>query len=176
MLKLPSNPELRQSELPKAHDYDRFYPFIKGVFSQWHPTPFEWDGLSFNCAEQAMMAGKAALFNDQAAFEKIMQTNDPALQKRLGASVRTFDEATWHRWRVHIVHRANHAKFSQNPGAARQLQGTGPAMLVEANPRDWNWGNGLSLDDARNHDPNAWRGANLLGRILTHLRGELVLV
>ncbi len=49
-------------------------------------------------------------------------------------------------------------------------------MLVEANPRDWNWGNGLSLDDARNHNPNAWRGANLLGRILTHLRGELVLV
>ena len=174
MIAFPTAPAIAEGDLPKAHEYGQFHPFIKGVFSQWHPTHFELNGLSYTCAEQSMMASKASLFKDRAAFEKIMQTDDPALQKRLGASVRSFDEATWHRWRIHIVYRANQAKFAQNDGAARQLLNTAPALLVEANPRDWNWGNGLALEDPRNHNPNAWRGANLLGRILTKVREELV--
>lgn len=159
--------------MPKAHDHSAFHPFIKGVFSQWHPTPFELDDLSFGCAEQYMMVAKASLFEDVVIFDKIMATDNPALQKRLGAGVRAFDEAVWHQWRVHIVYRANLAKFSQNDGAARQLRNTAPAMLVEANPRDWNWGNGLQIDDQANHDPNQWRGANLLGRVLTAVRTEI---
>ncbi|MEM9085673.1 MAG: NADAR family protein [Pseudomonadota bacterium] len=174
MITFPSAPAITEADLPKAHNFTAFHPFIKGVFSQWHATPFELDGLSFNCAEQWMMAAKASLFKDEVAFERIMQTNDPALQKRLGAGVHSFDERAWHHWRIHIVFHANSAKFAQNAGAARQLLNTTPAMLVEANPRDWNWGNGLALDDARNHDPNAWRGANLLGRTLTCVRETLI--
>ena len=46
-------------------------------------------------------------------------------------------------------------------------------MLVEANPRDWNWGNGLLVDDPDNQNPDAWKGGNLLGRILTRVRDEI---
>lgn len=119
-----------------------------------------------------MMAAKAVMFGDLERAEKIMRTDDPALQKRLGATVRDFDEALWAKWRIHIVYEANMAKFSQNSGAERQLLRTSPSMLVEANPRDWNWGNGLSLDDPANHDPTSWKGENLLGRILTLVREE----
>ncbi len=174
MMAFPSGPDWSENDLPRAHSHTAFHPFIKGVFSQWHPTPFELDGFSFNCAEQCMMAAKASLFDDAAIFEKIMTTDDPALQKRLGAGVRSFNEAIWHRWRIHIVYRANLAKFSQNDGAARQLRNTAPTMLVEANPRDWNWGNGLQIDDPANHDPDQWRGANLLGRVLTSVRDRLM--
>jgi len=173
MIVFPAMPIMGEGDLPKMDDYTDFHPFIKGVFSQWHPTPFACDGLTFNCAEQYMMAAKASLFEDAAAFATIMQNDDPALQKRLGASVRSFDEAIWHRWRMHIVYAANTAKFEQNKGAARQLHNTAPAMLVEANPRDWNWGNGLAIDNPHNHDPNQWRGTNFLGRILTQIRDTL---
>ena len=173
MILFAEQPSISEGELPQPHDFVQFLPFIKGVFSQWHPTPFTADGMKFTCAEQYMMAAKASLFGDGAKFAKIMQSDDPAVQKRLGASVAPFDEATWHRWRCTIVYTANREKFAQNPGAARQLLNTAPAMLVEANPRDWNWGNGLQIDDPRNHDPSAWKGANLLGRILTLIRMEM---
>ena len=173
MIPFALSPTIGESDLPMARDQSSFHPFIKGVFSQWHPTPFAVSGLSFACAEQYMMAAKASLFADEAAFDRIMATEDPALQKRLGATVSGFDEARWHRWRVHIVYTANMAKFSHNTGAARQLRNTGLAMLVEANPRDSNWGNGLAIEDPGNHDPKAWRGANLLGRVLTKVRSDL---
>ena len=119
-----------------------------------------------------MMAAKATLFGDNDIAARIMATNDPVLQKRLGAQVSGFDDEVWREWRIHIVYLANRAKFSQNAGALRQLRNTAPAMLVEANPRDWNWGNGLHIDDSANQDPDVWRGTNYLGRILTLVRDK----
>jgi len=173
MIDFAGSPRLTVADLPDATTFSSFHPFIKGVFSQWHPAPFGIEGVRFVCAEQYMMAAKAALFGDAEKERAIMQCDDPAMHKRLGAQVRGFDEAVWHRWRLDIVHAANHAKFSQNAGALRQLRNTAPAMLVEANPRDWNWGNGLQIDDQGNLDPQLWRGTNFLGRILTLIRDEL---
>lgn len=169
-----SQPTLTERELPQATDFGQFHPFIKGVFSQWHPTPFTLDGLEFNCAEQAMMWSKAQLFNASDLADKILQTDDPAAQKRFGQQVPNFDGEEWHKWRVDIVFRSNLAKFTQNTGAGRQLRNTAPAMLVEANPRDWNWGNGLQIDDPRNSEPEHWKGTNLLGRILTGIRDRQI--
>ncbi len=174
MIPFPPKPTIQESDLPIAEDFESFHPFIKGVFSQWHSTAFEVDGLRFACAEQYMMAAKASLCGDRAIFEQIMASDDPALHKRLGSQIKSFDQDAWDAWRFHIVMTANSAKFGQNPGAARQLRNTAPAMLVEANPRDWNWGNGLQIDDPANADPSQWRGTNYLGRILTLIRQGVV--
>ena len=174
MISFPSVPSVKEADLPAAHTFVSFHPFIKGVFSQWHPTPFDLAGENYNCAEQYMMAAKASLFGDQESFDQIMRSDDPAVQKRLGAQVAPFEHGQWNRWRYHVVYTANHAKFSQNKGCLRQLANTAPAMLVEANPRDWNWGNGLQLDDPANQDPALWKGTNFLGRILTLIREQLV--
>ncbi|MEP1422811.1 MAG: NADAR family protein [Erythrobacter sp.] len=172
MIQFPASPEITEVDLPKAHNFATFHPFIKGVFSQWHPTPFEVEERQYSCAEQYMMLAKAALFEDFEMARKIAASDDPAVQKRLGASVSNFDGEVWHRWRVHIVYTANRAKFAQNRGAMRQLKNTTPAMLVEANPRDWNWGNGLHIDDPANQKPKEWKGTNLLGRVLTLIREQ----
>ncbi|WP_284123952.1 NADAR family protein [Parerythrobacter aestuarii] len=173
MIAFPASPAIAEPDLPAAHEFGSFHPFLKGVFSQWHPTPFEVEGVAYNCAEQYMMAAKASLFGAEAIYSQIMGSDDPALHKRLGAQVKSFDSATWSRWRYHIVHTASIAKFSQNAGARRRLRNTAPSMLVEANPRDWVWGNGLAADDPATHDPNQWRGTNFLGRILTLVRDNL---
>ncbi len=166
-------PTLSITDLPRPEDFATFHPFLKGVFSQWYPTPFDMDRRRFSCAEQYMMYAKACLFGDGELADAILSATEPAEQKRLGQRVRDFDQATWDAWRIDIVYRANLERFSQNPGAARQLRNTEPAMLVEANPRDWNWGNGLQFDDPGNLHPDRWRGLNLLGRILTKVRTEL---
>lgn len=164
---------LTAADLPEPSAFSQFHPFIKGVFSQWHPTTFVVDGETFVTAEQWMMVQKARLFDDPDVALRIMRTEDPAQQKRLGQAVRGFDHDVWMEHRIGIVYRGNFEKFSQNDGAARQLKATAPAMLVEANPRDWNWGNGLLVDDPDNQNPEAWKGANLLGRILTRVRDEI---
>jgi len=172
VIAFPSSPDVDETDLPLAKDFARFHPFIKGVFSQWHATPFAVDGVDYVCAEQFMMAAKASLFDDGKHALAIMKSDDPATQKQLGSQVEGFDQTLWVRWRFHIVYHANRAKFVQNSGAMRQLQNTRPAMLVEANPRDWNWGNGLQIDDPDNQDPAAWKGTNFLGKILTMIRDE----
>lgn len=173
MLDFATIPSLTEERLPTAEAFDAFYPFIKGVFSQWHVTPFEIGDRIFVSAEQWMMFCKATLFEDIERAEQIMATEDPSIQKRLGTYVVQFDQTVWDRWKVEIVFKGNKAKFSQNPGAARQLLQTNPAMLVEANARDWIWGVGLAIDDPRAKQPSEWRGTNLLGRILTLVRSEL---
>lgn len=153
--------------------FDTFTPFIKGVFSQWHHTPFTLDGRAFVTGEQWMMYAKALLFKDAERARQIILTEDPGTQKRLGQQVEGFGQAEWDLWKIEVVYRSNLAKFSQNDGAARQLRNTGNAMLVEANPRDWIWGIGRAMDDPGGHAPANWRGLNLLGRILTKVREDL---
>lgn len=171
---MDGKPDISEDDLPTPSAFSRFHPFLKGVFSQWHATPFVIDGRRFDTAEQWMMFRKALLFDDQARAAAILATPDPAEQKRLGQRVEAFEQESWDRWKVDIVHRGSVAKFSQNDGAKRQLVATGNAMLVEANPRDWIWGCGLSADDPAIIHPAEWKGANLLGRVLTHVRERLM--
>lgn len=166
-------PSIAEGDLPLPADYGTFHPFLKGVFSQWHATPFEVGGQCFATAEQWMMFSKARLFNDGRCAAAILATPNPAEQKRLGQQVEGFDQAAWDRWKIDIVHRGNLAKFGQNDGARRQLLATGDSMLVEANPRDWIWGVGLSTDDPAIGSPADWKGSNLLGRVLTDVRQRL---
>ena len=173
MLEMFDTVPIRPDDLPSPADFEVFHPFLKGVFSQWHATPFELGGLSFVTAEQWMMFAKAKLFEDAASANAILATNDPSQQKRLGAGVALFQQGVWDRWKTEIVYRGNLAKFSQNAGALRQLSSTSPAMLVEANPRDWIWGIGLSADNPAVNTPADWKGENLLGRILTKVRRDL---
>lgn len=159
--------------LPDPLSYRSFHPFIRGVFSQWHATPFEVEGRGFVTAEQWMMFSKASLFGDEARADAIMRTDDPGEQKRQGQLVANFDQDVWDRWKIRVVLDGNLAKFSQNDGALRQLRATAPSMLVEANPRDWIWGAGLTVEDPAVLEPAQWRGENLLGRILTAVREML---
>ena len=53
-----------------------------------------------------------------------------------------------------------------------QMAETG-TILVEAAPRDQIWGIGCGRNNPKAHDPNLWRGRNLLGFALTHVREKL---
>lgn len=103
-------------------------------FSQWAACKFTVDGETYQTAEQFMMAEKARLFGDEQVRRKIMETEDPREQKRLGRLVANFDEKVWVENRLPIVIRGNIEKFDQNPEMLQQLFNTGDKKLVEASP------------------------------------------
>jgi hypothetical protein len=143
-------------------------------FSQWYRCTFTVGGNTFNCAEQYMMHGKALLFSDAESAAKILAAAHPRQHKALGRKVTPFDVATWKRECVGIVRAGNHAKFTQNAELLEKLYATKGTTLVEASPYDKIWGIGLAASDARAKDPAQWKGQNLLGKILTELRDQLL--
>ena len=120
-----------------------------------------------------MMALKARLFGDDSALSAILATEDPREQKRIGRQIRHFDHEPWQQQCENIVLQGNLAKFSQNDEMRLALMHTGQRRLAEASPHDKLRGIGLSACDYRASSPSAWRGSNLLGRALEHVRETL---
>ena len=143
-------------------------------FSQWYRCTFSASELTFNCAEQYMMHGKAVLFGDADVAAEILRTPHPKQQKALGRKVKNFDDKVWKRERENIVLAGSRLKYTQNAELLEQLLATKGTDLVEASPYDRIWGIGLSAKDPRAQDPATWKGQNLLGKILTKLRDELL--
>jgi len=148
--------------------------FWGGPFSQWYPSLFEVEGVKYNCTEQYMMAKKAGLFGDEEAQLKIMASNDPREQKRIGRTVKGFVAERWNVVTKDIVFRGNIAKFTQNPELFAYMMNTGDQEIVEASPEDTIWGIGLSAEDPDAYDKTKWKGTNWLGEVLMSVRDILV--
>jgi ribA/ribD-fused uncharacterized protein len=141
--------------------------------SQWWPSPFTVDGVTYATAEHWMMAGKARLFGDAEAEKRALAAGHPSQAKKAGRLVRGFDEATWERERFRIVVEGSVHKFRAHPELREFLLNTGERVLVEASPVDRVWGIGLAADDEAAWDPERWRGPNLLGFALMEARERL---
>ncbi|GAA3583548.1 NADAR family protein [Streptomyces osmaniensis] len=141
--------------------------------SQWWPSPFTVSGVSYATAEHWMMAEKARLFKDADAERQALATDHPSLAKKAGRLVRGFDNAAWERERFRIVVEGSVHKFGAHPELRAFLLGTGDRVLVEASPVDRVWGIGLAARDEGAHDPERWRGPNLLGFALMEARERL---
>jgi ribA/ribD-fused uncharacterized protein len=143
-------------------------------FSQWHRCLFTAGELTFICAEQYMMHGKAILFGDREIAAEIIAADHPKTHKALGRKVKGFDDKIWKANREAIVLAGNRLKFEQNPDLKAPLLATRGTVLVEASPYDRIWGIGLSANDPRAQNEATWQGQNLLGKILTKLRDEWI--
>jgi ribA/ribD-fused uncharacterized protein len=152
----------------------KFTFFWNGPFSQWESCTFKVDGITYNCAEQYMMAKKAKLFKDEDTYEKIMEATHPREQKKLGRQVKGFHADRWNNVAREIVYEGNHAKFTQNPKLLKKLLETKGTTLVEASPYDCIWGIGMREGDKGVNDRSNWRGKNWLGEVLTGLREDLI--
>ena len=165
------------------NDYDPSLTYISdnvvlfwqppSVLSQWTISPFTVDLVDYACAEQYMMASKARLFSDDSALSGIVCGKDRREQNRIGRQLRHFDQDLWQQQCENIVFDGNLAKVSQNEDMRRALLHTIRHRLAEANPYDNLWGIGLRVCDHHASSTDTWRGPNLLGQILEHVRETL---
>lgn len=102
----------------------------------------------------------------RAIFDAILGASTPEAAARLGRlSQRSTPAAVrpdWQQAKVDVMRTALRAKFTQHAAARALLLATGTALLVEASPNDYVWGEGLD-----------GTGENLLGKLLMELRAEL---
>lgn len=175
--------ELKKSYLAGSHVKFLFFwghtpskdgSITETCLSQWWMCRFTVDCITYNCAEQFMMAEKARMFDDNEMLEKIMESRDPKAMKSFGRAVRGFDKEAWDRMCYALVRKGNMAKFSQNPELWDFLKSTRKRILVEASPRDRIWGIGMGKNNPDAECPLKWRGRNLLGFALTEARDQLL--
>lgn len=130
-------------------------------------------GKKFTSSEQAYMYNKAIFFDDELAANNILLTNSPLQAKKLGRTVKNFDELHWKASCNTMMYLAVLSKFMGNNYLRTQLLGTNKNTLAEASPTDLIWGIGLSEKDEKAGNPNNWVGNNLLGKTLMKIR-ELI--
>ncbi len=150
------------------HEYDE-----NGQFSNWYPSQFTVEGVSYKHVEQFIMAQKAKHFGDDLIYRAIMRTDDPSDCKKLGKRVTGFDSLRWDLIRYPILRAGVRAKFGQDPKLRALLLNTGDAILAEASPYDKVFGIGLDAATAKGVAPDQWPGENLLGKVLMEVRREL---
>lgn len=145
----------------------------KSCLSQWWQSEFKYSSSRYFCSEQFMMAVKARLFGDKEANEKIMLSNNPKEIKLIGRDIQGFSNEKWDMMKYDVVFRGNYEKFIQNSDLKNYILETGNKLIIEASPVDNIWGVGLDEKDERILNPKHWRGENLLGFALMHVRSEI---
>ena len=120
--------------------------------SNWYPSDFTVNGISFSSMEQYMMYQKALRFGDTKIADKILATDDVAKIKKLGREVQGYDDSVWNGVRQIIVYEGLTAKFSQNEDLKAKLLETKDVILAECAVRDKIWGIGLSITDEKRFD------------------------
>jgi ribA/ribD-fused uncharacterized protein len=110
--------------------------------------------------DRRMMAAKARLFGDREAVWAILGAEELLTCKKIGRTMRNYDDRQWSAARFDLVVAGNIAKFSQTGPLREHLLASDDAILVEAAPRDTIWGIGLGRENPAAHDPLRWRRRN----------------
>ena len=149
--------------------------------SNFRRTKFTWKAFGekneFFCTEQAFMWAKAKYFGDNESAKKIFEEkSSPMLCKQLGRLVNNYNDVKWNLVRYSFMHDCNYEKYNQDSELKfklfnKQFDGK---TFVEASPTDCIWGVGLAQDDPKILDKKNWIGQNLLGKVITQVRKELL--
>lgn len=145
----------------------------RSPFSNWYPSIFTHEGITFSRGEQYMMYQKAMLFGDLETAQAILSTDNPKEQKDLGRQVKNYVDETWAAVREDVMVEGLFEKFNQNERLKQALLDTGDTEMVEASPYDLIWGIGFTEDQPEARDKTKWRGKNLLGIVLMRVRDKI---
>lgn len=141
-----------------------------GFLSNWYMSPFDLDNIHYSSMEQYIMYQKCIHFGDQVTAKKVLLTDDPSEQQKLGKLCTGYINGVWAGTRQAIAMRGLLAKFSQNAHLREQLLKTENAYLVECAHSDKIWACGIRLNEPERFDTSKWQGQNILGFALMEVR------
>ena len=140
----------------------------------WISEPsIPYDGHEFSNSEALFMYLKAKTFQDEELAVYFPHLNyDKA--KELGSLVRNFSDDIWEKERENAMYIALKAKLAVDKAYRETLLSEEfiGKTFVEASPSDEVWGIHQSITDAYNGAD--WKGLNLLGKLHTIIRDELL--
>ena len=166
--KLPD--DLNPRKLAEREDDETIAFFTRASpFSNFHDAPFHKNGKNYRCVEQYIQAGKAELFDDDRAYNKILNATSPFDMKKEGNHVKNYADHIWKQNAERIAFEGCVAKFEQNELLKEILLNTDCKEILEAS-KDPFWGVGLSIDDKNILNKEARQGENKLGNILMRVR------
>lgn len=151
-----------------------YVAFWGSVFSNFFPCHFILDGKVWTSSEKYFMHKKAITFGDEEIAEKIYELDDPRQIKRLGREVKNYSEDIWNNIREEVMYEGVKAKFEQDGLCNYCLLQYPNETYIEGSPFDKIWGVGIKYDDDKIFEPSNWHGKNLLGKILTRVRNEIL--
>lgn len=131
------------------------------------------NNIIYNCSEQYFMYQKCLLFesNNNKLLEKILVEKNPMLIKKLGRTIKNFDEKKWNEVCYNIMLDGLKLKFGQNKDIMDKLSKTEKKNLYEASKYDKIWGIGFYAENAIYISKDKY-GANLLGKCLMEIRND----
>ena len=128
---------------------------LHGFMSNFYPSPFVAEGLTWPTVEHYFQAMKTTNKNEWPAFAALTV---PGKAKYRGRMIKLRPD--WEEVKVGVMFTALDLKFRSNPKLLKKLLATGNEVLHENSPYDFVWG-------YRNN------GKDLLGKCLMQLRSEL---
>lgn len=137
--------------------FDGEHAFLSNFF----PSPFEVDGITFPSVEHWFQANKTT---DPAEFKAIAAAQTPGKSKRMGRGCQLRPD--WEEVKTDVMLNGLRHKF-KIPELRAKLLATGDEELVEGNTwHDCTWGRCVC-------DKCGGQGQNLLGQLLMELREEI---
>lgn len=159
---------------------DKYIFFYKEWPGNYTKSNFSWNEFGttkrFFCTEQAFMWAKAKYFDDNEIANKILNCNIANTCRLLGRQVNNYVDSEWDKVRYEYMYECNLSKYSQDIYLKNLLidHKFDDLIFVEASPIDRIWGIGMDENNPLINNCNNWRGKNLLGKILTKIRKEVI--
>jgi len=148
----------------------RYFYTKKDRESNFYPCVFKYNGVYMRTSEHHLMRAKALLMGDQVAAGCIMAAPTALAAKRIGRTVRPWNQGLWDENCDQIMEDILVAKFNYTPDMREYILGI-KGHFYEASPRDKVWGIGIGVKQAEAGKPH--NGHNKLGRALDRARARI---
>ena len=164
-----------------AQDMTAFFSRNDPLSNLWK-SPFPITGLTdaidtVNCAEHAYQYMKCKTLNCNELAQQILDTPDPAEQKRLTRAIpmSVLNEQKWDEQKLHIMRTVLKAKSDGCAEFRQRLIETGHSPISEAGSSFY-WASGLSFQMKKTTFIPSQPGKNALGDLLVEMRSDILAV
>ena len=126
-------------------------------------------------SEKAIMLCKAAVMGNSQSYKRIANSKTPMEAKQLGRQITPWNDKVWETVVCGVAVSVIRQKFSTKvPALQDVLLETGDKILCEATAGDKRWACGISIKMPKVYEvPARWKGSNVLGWALMHVRQEI---
>ena len=139
-------------------------------FSNFHPSPFKLNNITYNTSEHYIQSEKDKHYGDSNMELAILSCETALEAKKLGHQItKPKDTIEWKEIAKGICAPGIRDKFHQNTNLMLLLLSTNHQTLVEAS-HDTTWGTGIPLRDEKCLEKSKWKNTGILGEILMELR------